>query len=119
MASYYGYRSYTPKPQPTVQRQEYATLQDFEALADSLQTRDENIKNLGDRIGIVQEDVYRIRGEQDWIINEAFGNNDSIRTNLEYLENRVSRLEMTRATVPMKRLRVTVRAGKNIVRIRK
>lgn len=121
--AYYNY-NYGFKTQPKTQRQEYATKEAVNELTKEVQKNDDNIQRLytgvtrvKKEVDIVQEDVDRIRSEQAWMLNEIFGN-DGIRSNLEDLKIKVGQFDR-RATAPMKRLRVTVRAGNNIVRVRK
>lgn len=122
--AYYNY-NYGFKTQPKTQRQEYATKEVVNELTKEVKQNDDNIQHLytgvtrvKKEIDKVQEDVDRIRSEQAWMLNEIFGN-DGIRSNLEDLKIKVGQLVERRATAPMKRLRVTVRAGSNIVRVRK
>ena len=120
--AYYSYGFNRPQPKP--QRQEYTTKEDFSELIQKVRTNDDNIQRVymgvtkvKKDIDKVQEDVDRIREEQAWMLHEIFGN-DGIRSNLEDLRIKVGQLEMC-APAPMKRLRVTVRACNNVVRIRK
>ena len=120
--AYYSYSFNRPQPKP--QRQEYATKEEFSELIQKVRTNGDNIQRVYTGVAKVkkeidktQGDVDNIRAEQAWMLNEIFGN-DGIRSNLEDLRIKVGQLER-RAPAPMKRLRVTVRASNNVVRIRK
>ena len=120
--AYYNYGFNKPQPKP--QRQEYATKEAVNTLIQEVHKNEDNIQRIytgvtrvKKDIDKVQEDVDNIRAEQAWMLNEIFGN-DGIRSNLEDLKIQFGQLDR-RATAPMKRLRVTVRAGNNIVRVRK